>query len=121
MIYVVGTGFEKKDWLERSMGSLGGGNHFVEVDEDEEGNKYLVIHTGSRNLGKQVAMLYQAMAIKSIHGVQDLASKQAELIARYKAQKARERDSAGTCGVKSHLPACSARHSERIVLSYRPE
>ncbi len=57
------------------------------MDEDEEGNKYLVIHTGSRNLGKQVAMLYQAMAIKSIHGVQDLASKQAELIARYKAQK----------------------------------
>lgn len=75
----------EKDWLERSMGSLGGGNHFVEVDEDEEGNKYLVIHTGSRNLGKQVAMLYQAMAIKSIHGNQELASKQAELIARYKA------------------------------------
>ena len=77
----------EKDWLERSMGSLGGGNHFVEVDEDKEGNKYLVIHTGSRNLGKQVAMLYQAMAIKSIHGDQDLASKQAELIALYKAQK----------------------------------
>lgn len=41
--------------LERSIGTLGGGNHFIEVDVDDENNKYLVIHTGSRNLGKQVA------------------------------------------------------------------
>lgn len=39
-------------WLSNSMGTLGGGNHFIEVDEDNEGNKYLIIHTGSRNLGK---------------------------------------------------------------------
>ena len=43
------------DWLNNSLGTLGGGNHFIEVDEDEDNNKYLVIHTGSRNLGKQVA------------------------------------------------------------------
>ena len=41
--------------LVRSIGSLGGGNHFIEIDTDSEGVKYLVIHTGSRNLGKQVA------------------------------------------------------------------
>ena len=41
--------------IERSLGTLGGGNHFIEVDIDDDNNKYLVIHTGSRNLGKQVA------------------------------------------------------------------
>lgn len=52
------------DRLRVSCGSLGGGNHFIEIDEDEEGNKYLLIHTGSRNLGKQVADYYQKLAIK---------------------------------------------------------
>ena len=45
-----------------SLGTLGGGNHFIELDRDEEDNKYLVIHTGSRNLGLQVAKLYQQRA-----------------------------------------------------------
>ena len=52
------------DWLNNSLGTLGGGNHFIEVDEDENKNKYLIIHTGSRNLGKQVAEIYQEKAIK---------------------------------------------------------
>lgn len=42
----------------KSMGTLGGGNHFIELDKDDEGNMYLVIHTGSRNLGKQVCDFY---------------------------------------------------------------
>lgn len=50
------------DHIEKSLGTLGGGNHFIEIDIDEDGNKYLLIHTGSRNLGKQVATLYQNMA-----------------------------------------------------------
>ncbi len=45
-----------------SIGTLGGGNHFIELDRDEEGNLYLVIHTGSRNLGLQVAEYYQKQA-----------------------------------------------------------
>lgn len=45
--------------LERSLGTLGGVNHFIEVDEAADGTKYLVIHSGSRNLGKQVAEIYQ--------------------------------------------------------------
>ena len=53
----------KENWLEKSVGTLGGGNHFIEIDIDEDNNKYLVIHTGSRNLGKQVAELYQNEAI----------------------------------------------------------
>lgn len=43
------------DRIKRSIGTLGGGNHFIEIDMDEYGNKFLIIHTGSRNLGKQVA------------------------------------------------------------------
>lgn len=42
-------------WLEKSLGTLGGGNHFIEVDRASDGTNYLVIHTGSRHLGKQVA------------------------------------------------------------------
>ena len=53
---------ENKNRLSLGIGSLGGGNHFIELDEDEEGCKYLVIHTGSRNLGKQVCKIYQDRA-----------------------------------------------------------
>lgn len=51
------------DRLYGSLGTLGGGNHFIEVDADEDGNKYLVIHSGSRNLGLQVAKIYQRIAV----------------------------------------------------------
>lgn len=52
--------------LNKSIGTLGGGNHFIELDKDDEGNVYLVIHTGSRNLGLQVAEIYQAKAVKHL-------------------------------------------------------
>lgn len=52
------------DRINKSIGSLGGGNHFIELDKDDKSNVYLVIHTGSRNLGKQVAEIYQNRAIK---------------------------------------------------------
>ncbi len=51
-----------------SLGTLGGGNHFIEVDKDDEGNLYLVIHTGSRGLGLRVAQYYQDLAYKNIGG-----------------------------------------------------
>ncbi|WP_219719049.1 RtcB family protein, partial [Clostridioides difficile] len=47
-----------------SLGTLGGGNHFIEVDKSEKGQMYLTVHTGSRNLGKQIADYYQDKAIK---------------------------------------------------------
>ena len=53
---------------QESIGTLGGGNHFIEVDRDEEDNLYLVIHTGSRNLGLQVAEYYQKLAYESVGG-----------------------------------------------------
>lgn len=51
-----------------SLGTLGGGNHFIELNEDEEKNLYLVIHSGSRNIGKQVAEYYQNLAIRNLSG-----------------------------------------------------
>ena len=70
--------------IERSKGTLGGGNHFIEVDIDDDDNKYLVIHTGSRNLGKQVAEHYQKMAYDILRGADKLFEEQEKLIARYK-------------------------------------
>lgn len=50
----------------KSIGTLGGGNHFIEVDKDEQDNLYLVIHSGSRYLGKQVAEHYQELGYKKL-------------------------------------------------------
>lgn len=73
------------DWLKRSLGTLGGGNHFIEVDVDEYNNKYLVIHSGSRNLGKQVAEIYQQIAFEDIFNNHNFVKdKRKELIAEYK-------------------------------------
>jgi len=54
--------------VEHSLGSLGGGNHFIEVDKDDDENLYLVIHSGSRNIGLQAAQHYQDVAYKSVGG-----------------------------------------------------
>lgn len=50
--------------LKLSIGTLGGGNHFGEIDVDDEGNYYIVIHSGSRHLGIEVCKYYQRMAIE---------------------------------------------------------
>ncbi len=73
-------------WLERSLGTLGGGNHFIEVDEATDGTKYLVIHTGSRNLGKQVAEIYQQLAIDLNKGKETYFQEREEIIRTYKEQ-----------------------------------
>lgn len=52
----------------RSIGTLGGGNHFIEVDRDDDGNLYIVIHSGSRHLGKEAAQYYQEEAYKQLNG-----------------------------------------------------
>ncbi len=72
--------------LERSLGTLGGGNHFIEIDEASDGTKYLIIHSGSRNLGKQVAELYQHLAINLNRGYGDYLEKRDEIIRTYKEQ-----------------------------------
>ncbi len=70
----------------KAIGTLGGGNHFIEIDIDNEENKYLVIHTGSRNLGKQVAEYYQNLAIELCSGKEEFHNKKYKLIETYKKQ-----------------------------------
>ena len=70
--------------LERSLGTLGGGNHFIEVDRAEDGTNYLVIHSGSRNLGNQVARIYQNLAIELHSGKEDYLRQREEIIRTYK-------------------------------------
>lgn len=65
-----------------SLGSLGGGNHFIELDKDDEDNIYLVVHSGSRHLGKQVAEYYQNAAVKRLSDNSN--SQQKEIIAKLK-------------------------------------
>ena len=72
--------------LERSLGTLGGGNHFIEIDKAADGTFYLVIHSGSRNLGKQVAEYYQRLAVDIHAGKEDYFVRREELIRDYKAQ-----------------------------------
>ena len=71
-------------WIERSLGTLGGGNHFIEIDRASDGTFYLVIHTGSRNLGKQVAEIYQRLAIDLAKGKDKFFQQKEEIIAVYK-------------------------------------
>jgi len=73
---------------ELSLGTLGGGNHFIELDRDDEGQLYLVVHSGSRNLGKQVAEYYQKAAARDLEKKRSDVS---QIIAGLKAQ-GREQD-----------------------------
>ncbi len=72
------------DRLEKSLGTLGGGNHFIEINEAADGTRYLVIHSGSRNLGKQVALSYQRLAVELATGKEENANAKEALIRKYK-------------------------------------
>lgn len=74
----------KREYNALSIGTLGGGNHFIELDQDTQGNMYLVIHSGSRNLGKKVCVHYQKRAAQERYDAgQGVVP---ELIARLKAE-----------------------------------
>lgn len=77
-----------------SLGTLGGGNHFIEIDKSHTGRQYLVIHTGSRNLGKQVAEIYQRIAVELNTYDATLDERIDQLVADYKAA-GREREIQG--------------------------
>lgn len=57
---------------EPSLGTLGGGNHFIEIDKDDNGYLYLIVHSGSRNIGLQVAQYYQDAAFKSLGNQEEI-------------------------------------------------
>ncbi len=71
------------DRAELSLGTLGGGNHFIELDRDDDGRLYLVVHSGSRNLGKQIAEYYQKAAARDL---EDKSKETGALIAKLKQQ-----------------------------------
>ena len=73
-----------------SLGSLGGGNHFIEVDKDANGNLWLVIHTGSRHLGIEVCKHYQRLGINKLRK-EEIGKKIEDTITRLKAE-GKERD-----------------------------
>lgn len=60
------AGHINRQKAERSLGTLGGGNHFIELDRGEDGSLYLVVHTGSRHLGEEVAEYYTKLAHASL-------------------------------------------------------
>ena len=70
------------------IGSLGGGNHFIEVNENAQGEKFLVIHSGSRHLGVEVCEYYQNFAYKSLN---EMSTIKRELVARLK-REGREKE-----------------------------
>ncbi|OAZ70447.1 RNA ligase (ATP) [Bacillus subtilis] len=76
------------DRAKKSIGTLGGGNHFIEINEGSNGCIYLVIHSGSRNLGKQVAEHYQKFAYEELSNA---TSEKEKIIAQLKAE-GREQD-----------------------------
>ena len=88
------------DWLANSLGTLGGGNHFIEIDVDEDNNKYLVIHTGSRNLGKQVCEIYQNKANKHCSYAKEMDKAIKDLINDYKANGKAQMISKGILEIK---------------------
>ena len=76
--------------LKRSLGTLGGGNHFIEIDVASDGMQRLVIHSGSRNLGLQVATYYQKLAVDLHSGKDEFFERKQELIDSYKADGRRD-------------------------------
>lgn len=70
--------------LECSLGTLGGGNHFIEIDKASDGTYYLIIHSGSRSLGKQVAEYYQTCAVELHCGKEEYLRQKDEIIHNYK-------------------------------------
>ena len=68
----------------KSIGTLGGGNHFIEVDKSDSGKLFIVIHSGSRYLGSQVAEYYQTEGYRTLSG--NSKSQLNETIARLKSE-----------------------------------
>ena len=94
------------EWLENSLGTLGGGNHFIEIDRAADGTAYLVIHSGSRNIGKQVAEIYQARAVELLSGKEDRVRARDELVREYK-------ETGRTKEIASALRALDAEYSAK--------
>lgn len=104
--------------LERSIATLGGGNHFIELEVSKDGCKYLVIHSGSRNLGVQVASYYQNLAIDLNKGKEDYFKKRDEIIKTYKEQGRRKEIEAVLKQLKANYEEKEASMPEDLCYLY---
>lgn len=91
-----------------SVGTLGGGNHFIEANRDDDGNIYVVIHSGSRYLGLQIANYYQNAAWKAMSSNKKLIT---DKVAQLK-REGREKD------IKSELKKIEPEHNIPKHLAY---
>lgn len=91
------------DYFAKSMGTLGGGNHFIEIDEDSDGNHWIVVHTGSRNLGLQVAKYYQNRAEMRI--LEEYTYKRDAVIAMLKEEGRQREISEVLASIKKDAPS----------------
>ena len=91
---------------EKSLGTLGGGNHFIEADKDEDGNLYLVVHSGSQHLGLEVAQYYQEEGWKALNGTakKDIKLLIADLKAQGREQEIQAAIEARKSTVKTDVP-----------------
>lgn len=106
--------------LERSLGTLGGGNHFIEIDRATDGTYYLIIHSGSRNLGKQVAEIYQQLAVDLHMGKEEYFKKRDEIIRSYKEQGRRSEIQAALKELQNSFETQSLLVPEDICWLYGP-
>jgi len=77
------------DYVWKSLGTLGGGNHFIELDKDDNGNLWLTIHSGSRNFGLKIAIYHQNVAKKEVRQIWTQDGIQ-QIIGKYKGKKRKE-------------------------------
>ncbi|SFX27483.1 RtcB family protein [Ruminococcus sp. XPD3002] len=115
---------------EKSIGTLGGGNHFIEADKGEDGSIYIVIHSGSRHLGVEVAKYYQNEAYRRLNKSSDKEIN--ELIAKLKAEgkhrqiqsELKKLENTKTTDVPKHLAYCEGElfdmyiHDMKIVQEF---
>ncbi len=89
-----------------SLGTLGGGNHFIEADRDEEGNLYIVVHSGSRHAGLEIAEYYQEMAWRQLNGKTkaDIDAMIAELKAAGRQNEIEEKRQELNTQIKTSIP-----------------
>lgn len=105
---------------EKSLGTLGGGNHFIEANKDDEGNIYIVVHSGSRHLGLEVANYYQVEGYKALNGStkQDIDMLVAELKANGREKEIQKRIAALKNVKRTNIPKTLAYVSGDLFEQY---
>lgn len=105
---------------EKSLGSLGGGNHFIEANKDEEGNIYIVVHSGSRHLGLEVANYYQEEGYKRLNGTskKDIDGLIADLKAQGREREIQKSITALKNTKRTNIPRQLAYVSEELFEQY---